>query len=168
MDAANSGATLHGGEGNDYLSVSGGTGSVLYGDAGDDTLVGSGATTYRFGQGDGADTIVDANGLADDDRIEYGSGIAYDQLWFAMNGNSLEISVIGTGDKVTVSGWGLGAANRIETIQVVDGHYLLENKVQQLVDAMASMTPPTSGQTTLSAQQQQDLAATFSQTWQTS
>jgi Ca2+-binding RTX toxin-like protein len=100
----------------------------------------------------------------------------------------LEIQVMGTNDKVRIGGWNLGPAatgaeeprlrmaggqpapafgvidpraNRIEQIRSADGRTLLDTQVAQLVDAMASMPPP-SGATSwsqLSASQQAQLNA---------
>lgn len=79
---------------------------------------------------------------------------------------SLEVSVIGTGDKITINNWYDGASNHVEKIQVADGHYLMDSQVEQLVQAMASMTPPPAGQTTLTAAQHQQLDMVFASSWQ--
>jgi subfamily B ATP-binding cassette protein HlyB/CyaB len=61
--------------------------------------------------------------------------------------SSLEISVIGTADKITLSGW--YSAYRIEEFKTADGKTLLDNDVHNLVQAMAAFAPPAAGQTTL-------------------
>jgi hypothetical protein len=95
-----------------------GSGVRLDGGAGNDVMISvGGSTTYRAGQGDGADTNSEFNSAGDQDLIVYEAGIAYDQLWFTQSGNHLEISQIGTGDKVTVSNWFAGADYRVEKIQ---------------------------------------------------
>jgi hypothetical protein len=43
---------------------------------------------------------------------------------------------------------------------------LLENQVQQLVNAMASMTPPPAGQLTLTPEQQTALNPVLAASWQ--
>jgi hypothetical protein len=101
------------------------------------------------------------------DLLLLDAGIDVDQLWFRHVGSALEISVIGTADKVTVSNWYGGAANHVERIQVADGHYLLDARVEQLVQAMAAMTPPGAGQYELSASQHQQLDAVLAASWQT-
>lgn len=37
------------------------------------------------------------------DKVKFGSDIAADQVWFRQVGGNLEVSVIGTGDKITVA-----------------------------------------------------------------
>ena len=43
---------------------------------------------------------------------------------------------------MTVKDWYSGSANHVEKIKTADGHYLLDTAVQNMVSAMASMTPP--------------------------
>lgn len=101
------------------------------------------------------------------DLLSMGSGIAFDQLWFTHVGTSLEVSLIGTSDKVSISNWYNGSSNHVEKIQVADGHYLMDSQVEQLVQAMAGMTPPPAGQTMLTADQHQQLDAVLASSWQT-
>ncbi|MDR1228592.1 MAG: hypothetical protein LBK55_06185 [Azoarcus sp.] len=148
--------TLEGGEGNDILRgeagddfLLGGTGSdTLYGAAGNDTLQGgegidrleggAGNDTYLFGRGDGQDTILDSAGS---DCLLFGENIDFDQIWFRKAGSHLEISVIGTEDKVTVNNWFIGTGSRIEQIQA-GGATLASADVQVLADAMKGYAPP--------------------------
>lgn len=128
---------------------------------------GAGNDTYLFGRGDGSDTIVDSDSTAGNiDRLCFDAGISHDQLWFSRVGNNLEVSVIGTGDRVSIRNWYLGAANRVEVFQIADGGSLLQGSVEQLVQAMAAMTPPAAGQTSLGAEQSQQLEAVFASAWQ--
>lgn len=150
-----------------------GTGNTLAnrlrGNSANNTLTGlAGNDTYLFGRGGGADTIVDSDTTAgNSDQLLLDAGVAYDQLWFRHVGTALEVSIIGTTDKVTVSNWYGGISNQVERIQVADGLYLANNKVEQLVQAMASMTPPPAGQTSLTAAQHQQLDAVLAASWQT-
>jgi Ca2+-binding RTX toxin-like protein len=134
---------LYGGNGNDVLS--GGEGNdKLYGERGDDVLRGgqgndtlydvAGDETYYFALGDGADTLLDTQG---DDTLVF-EGIDYTDLVFAKsaNGRSLEISVQGTGDRVTVTDWFLNESRQIEHIQAGE-HELDGTDVAALVDALA-------------------------------
>lgn len=123
--------TLHGGKGNDKLYgddgddvlagrdgddlIDGGTGNdYILGDAGNDVLIGgegndeikggTGNDTYIFNRGDGVDTIEETDGF---DKICLGEGIAPDDVVARVslvNSNevSLELSLKGTGDKITV------------------------------------------------------------------
>ncbi len=137
--------TLYGGAGNDRLDGGSGNDTLVGGLGADVLLGGSGNDVYQFGRGDGADVVQDTGGNAD--VMSFLSGIEADQLWFRKTGSSLEISVIGTADKVTLSGW--YSAYRIEEFQTADGKTLLDNDVHNLVQAMAAFAPPSAGQTTL-------------------
>lgn len=163
--------TIFGTAGNEVLYGTTGN-DVLDGGVGTDTLVGGlGNDCYVFNRGDGSDTITDTDATVSNmDVLRFGkSGVAinYDQLWFTQTGNTLEVSVIGTSDKVTINNWYDGTSNHVEQIQLKDGHYLLDNQVAQLVEAMAGMMPPPMGQTTLSAVQQQQLESVLASSWHT-
>ncbi len=150
-------------------SLSGGAGNdTLDGAAGTDTLTGgTGADTYLHGRGYGADTVVENDATAGTmDVAKFLSGVAYDQLWFVRpSGTSnLEISIIGTSDKLTIKDWYKGSQYQVEEIRTLDGNYLLTAaKVQALVTKMATMTKPTA--TTLTAAQRSQLAPVFATTW---
>ncbi len=96
----------------------------------------------------------------------FGSGVAVDQLWFQQVGNSLEIDIIGTGDKITVANWYSGGASHIEQIKTSDGKVLLDSAGQNLVQAMASFSPPAAGQTTLPANYASSLNSVIVANWQ--
>ncbi|SUX28739.1 calcium-binding protein [Chromobacterium vaccinii] len=154
--------TLQGGDGDDWLE--GGSGrNVLEGGKGNDTLNGGeGNDTYRFGRGDGADLVQDSGGQ---DALEFDPGVNADQLWFRRQNNSLEVSVIGGGDKVVVDNWFGNAANQLETIRSGDGKALAASQVQALVTAMAAFNPPAAGQMTLPADYQAALQPVIASSW---
>lgn len=141
--------------------------NVLRGNSGSNTLTGAaGNDTYLFGLGGASDTIVDTDSTAGNaDKLLFDAGTAYDQLWFKHTGTSLEVSIIGTSDKVTISNWYNGSSNHVERIQMADGHYLLDTQVESLVQAMAGMTPPAAGQTTLTTAQHQQLDSVLASSW---
>lgn len=145
------------------------SGDTLDGGAGNDTLRGSRyGETYLFGLGGGQDRI-DEYGYSGTDVLRFGEGIAQDQLWFTQIGEDLNISIIGTGEAVTVANWYSDPAHsHLEKIQVDDSQVLLDTQVQQLVQAMASFDPPPSGQTTLSPEMQEQLEPVIAVAWQTS
>ena len=130
---------LAGGEGND--TYTGGLGS--------DTLNDTSTTSndiYVWGRAQGADIVTDAGGT---DRLDILAGATEDQIWLRQVGNNLELSVIGTTDRLTINGWYANPSNRIERFRLADGQALMASQVQQLVNAMASFAPPAAGQTTL-------------------
>lgn len=129
LDGGTGNDTLSGNEGNDTLtggagadSLSGGVGSDwLNGGAGNDTLDGGvGNDTYVFGIGSGQDTISDYDttaGNLDTLRIDVlPSAVALKRF-----GNDLEISIVGTPDKVRLTNYFSAASYRVEQIQFADG-----------------------------------------------
>lgn len=147
---------LTGGAGNDTLD----------GGAGADALVGGlGNDIYVMGRGYGIDTITENDATADNaDVAQFASDIAIDQLWFQKVGNNLEVSVIGSADKFTVSNWYLGDQYQVEQFKA-GGKTLLDSQVQNLVQAMAAFAPPAAGQTTLPAGYQSSLAPVLAANW---
>ena len=152
--------------GNDTLK-GGAAADLLIGGTGNDRLEGGlGSDIYDFGRGDGQDTIVENDPAADAvDTLHFEAGIAASQLWWRKTGNNLEVSVIGSSDKVTLSNWYLGAERHVEVFELADGHRLLDTQVQTLVQAMASFSPPTAGQTSLPPNYQSSLNGVLAASW---
>lgn len=154
-------------------SLSGGSGNdTLDGGAGSDTLIGGlGSDTYLLGLGHGADTISESGSIAgNNDIARFMSGIEADQLWLRQVGTGknvgLEVSVIGTDDKFIIDKWYAGSQYHVEQFETADGQILLESQVQNLVDAMASFSPPAAGQTTLPENYQTALSSVIAANWQ--
>jgi hypothetical protein len=161
---------LDGGAGDDVLGVSSvfaSTGTIFIGGPGNDAITGwRYSDTYLFNAGDGQDTITDYSaGWAGTDLLKLGPGIAADQIWFEKAGNDLELSIIGTSDRVTVANWYADARYHIETIQLANGQTLLDDHVQNLVQVMGSLARPPLGQTTLSADYQSQLQPVIAANW---
>ena len=156
--------TLYGGNGADTLI--GGAGDDLYiGGWGADRLTDTAATSndfYAWGRGEGADTLSDAGGI---DRLDVLPGVAEDQLWLRRVGANLELSVIGTSDSLTITGWYTSQAKQIESFHLSDGQALQAGRVQQLVDAMAAFAPPGAGQTSLPQAYQTALQPVIAPNW---
>ncbi|MBB3178464.1 calcium-binding protein [Variovorax sp. Sphag1AA] len=163
---------LRGDGGDDFLSGDDGE-DTLIGGAGNDTLYGGvGNDTYLFGRGDGHDEVRDEDWtVGNTDVLSFGAGISADQLWFRQVGSALEVSIIGTNDKVSVRFFDLeytGATPfpyHIEQFKTSDGRTLLDSQVQNLVNAMASFAPPAAGQTTLPANYQAGLNPVIAANW---
>ncbi|HEX5356675.1 MAG TPA: calcium-binding protein [Aquabacterium sp.] len=157
--------TLNGKGGNDTLSGLAGN-DTLAGGKGDDLLNGGkGNDTYLFGAGDGHDTIVDKDSTWFNSDLLKISGAKSNQLWFSRSGNNLDVSVIGTQDRVTIQDWYLGSSNYVEKITAADGKSLSASKVQGLVNAMASFAPPAQGQTTLPANTSATITKVIASSW---
>lgn len=99
------------------------------------------------------------------DILALGEGIAADQLWFRRTDSDLEISVIGTTDKMTVTYWYINNGYRIEQFKCSDGKVLLGSQVDALVSAMAGFNPPAAGQTSLPAQYGAQLQPVLAANW---
>jgi Ca2+-binding RTX toxin-like protein len=140
----------------------------LNGGAGNDTLNGgAGNDTYYFDKGWGQDNVTDNDATAgNSDKFLFGEGIAADQLWFKRSGSNLEVSLIGTSDKITISGWYNGDAYHIEQMQTSSGQTLAHTQIDALVSAMAAFAPPAAGQTSLTQEQQAALAPVIAANWQ--
>jgi ELWxxDGT repeat protein len=141
--------------------------NVLQGNAGNNTLDGGlGNDTYLVGRGSGADLIKDNDTKAGNlDTLRFLEGIATDQLWFRKVGSNLEVSIIGTADKATIDGWYTNSKFRVEQFQTSAGKTLAMGKVDALVSAMAGLTPPAMGQTTLSTDYQSRLSDVLAKSW---
>ncbi len=156
----NAGAnTIDGGAGND----------TLIGALGNDTLKGgTGNDTYVVTLGDGQDKISENDATPRNaDTLLYGIGINPLDLVLSRQVNDLRLSVHGTTDQVTIQNWYSGAANQVETIQAGNGQHLLNNQVQQLIQAMATFTSQ-NGLTwdQAIAQRPQDVQTILAANWQ--
>lgn len=145
VDTLNGGSgndTLRGGAGND--SLTGGSGADQFiGGIGNDTLSGgSGNDSYTFAEGDGLDTIRDADTTAgNQDRLLFGAGINPLDLVLSRQANDLRVAVHGSNDAVTIQNWySSPATNQIEDIQAGNGLHLVNTQVDQLIQAMAGFS----------------------------
>jgi Ca2+-binding RTX toxin-like protein len=150
--------TLTGNAGNDTLD----------GKAGDDILVGgTGNDTYVLDRGYGSDTIRENDATSGNtDVAQFMAGIGSDQIWLQHVGNNLEASIIGTTDKLIFENWYSGSAYHVEQLKTSDNKMLLDSRVDNLVQAMASFAPPSMGQTTLQPDYQTALAPVIAANWQ--
>jgi len=142
--------------------------NVLTGNSAANTLSGGlGNDTYVGSRGMGVDTVVENDATAGNtDALSFVSGVAHDQLWFLQSGNNLVVSIIGTADKAVIRDWYVGEENRVERILTADGgKELLSSEVEALVTAMAGLTPPPLGQTSLTVEQHAALDGVIAANW---
>lgn len=99
------------------------------------------------------------------DTLAFGPEVTADQLWFRRVSSDLEVNVIGSSDKVTISNWYSGSAYHIEQFKTADGKQLLDSEVENLVSAMAAFSPPTSGQSTLPQNYRDALEGVIAANW---
>ncbi len=140
---------------------------TLSGGAGNDTLSGgAGADVYVFNRGGGQDTVTENDATAGNtDVAKFDASVANNQLWFSKVGNNLEVSIIGTSDKLVMSNWYLGNQYHVEQFKSGNGKTLLDSQVQNLVSAMAGFTPPAAGVTTLPANYASALQPVLAASW---
>ncbi len=127
--------SINGNQGDNRLSGGGGN-DTLHGGAGSDTLDGgpdndwldggTGSDIYLFGRGSGEDTINEADrsaaARASMDVVLLGPGIAQDDLHVSRNRwDDLILNVVGTPDKLMLSGWFAEAGSAIDQIRFRDG-----------------------------------------------
>jgi Ca2+-binding RTX toxin-like protein len=142
--------TLLGGDGNDDLAGGAGT-DTLDGGGGDDTLDGGeGDNVYQFGRGDGKDVIRAFDYRADKRNIlQMKAGVlpsqvtvkqVVDPIYGSNSGarGALEVSIVGTGDAVTVLGFffnqeGVTAYNGVQQVRFEDGTTWDTARLQSMV-----------------------------------
>jgi len=73
--------------------------------------------------------------------------------------------VLGDGGQIQVNNWYSGPEHRLETIQLSNGSALAAAQLDVLVQAMASVAPPSAGQISLTTDQQTALAPVFAAVW---
>ena len=113
-----------------------------------------------------ADRIVDLDFSVNHDRLQLGSTIRHDQLWFSRTRDDLNIGIAGSSDRIQIGDWFLGPEHQIEAVQAGDGYVLDNTRVDQLVQAMAGFTPPASGELDLSADLREPLEPVLAANWQ--
>ena len=96
---------------------------TLDGGTGNDTLDGGdGADTYLFAHGFGQDTIYDYDqGSGGNDIVRFAADILPAEVELSRNEFDLFINVLGTEDRITVSGFYDDAMQRIERVEFADG-----------------------------------------------
>lgn len=83
------------------------------------------------------------------DTVKFLSDIIPEQIWFQRGGNNLEVSIIGSHDKLVIKDWYLSSGAHVEQFKTAGGLMLLDSQVDSLVTAMAGFEPPEIGQTIL-------------------
>jgi len=169
------------GDGIDYLNGLAGDDSI-YAGAGDDYLTGGSGSDLLNG-GDGGDVYFESGNFGADTASEfsvdgtddsaYFATASTDKLWFShdLTTDDLVLTVIGTSNSLTIANWYAGSEYQIEQFNTyVAGTTTLKTlnagNVEALVQAMATLTPPPAGQTTLTADQHTALDTLIAQNWQ--
>ncbi|HSX90332.1 MAG TPA: putative Ig domain-containing protein [Pseudomonas sp.] len=131
-----SGNHLFGGPGNDVLRPGRGN-DYLYGGPGDDR--------YHF---EGGRDFIEERGLAEDqDRVLLHLPHGPEQIFLIQSGDSLQLRFSGATDILTLLGWFSDPGNRIARIELTDGRYLPEHRVEALLAVMSTVSQYPSGRT---------------------
>lgn len=162
------------GEGGDDLLIGEEGYDRLYGGNGNDTLSGGTDLDFLLG-GEGSDTYLigslediineqDATGTAVD-RVSL-LMTDYDDLWFQLSGNTLQVHDLQNGGVLSVTNWGLGGGNRVEQFHdATNGRLLSGGAIDQLISAMSAFGPVPTTEAQIAAAQSA-LASTYANTWQ--
>ena len=140
--------------------------NLINGGLGDNLLIGgAGHDQYRLNRDFGTNTILE-NAAEGTDTVQFGLGVLREQVWLSRVDDDLVVQIIGTNANVVVQDWYSAGAN-IEQFRLLSGRTLMAADVDTLVNAMASLTPPAFGETTLSAATKNALGTVFADTWNT-
>ncbi len=144
-----------------------GLNNVLTGNSGNNILAGfAGNDTYGLTRNSGSDNFVENDAtVGNTDVLQFASDIRANQIWFRKVGVDLEVDIIGTTNKALIKNWYLGSQTHIEQFKSGDGKTLTDNHVQNLVNAMASMSSTPPATINLSASQQTSLNPVFAANW---
>ena len=155
---------IDGGAGHDTIIGTSGN-DIIIGGAGQDTLRGgAGDDTYQYSLGDSIDNIFDSAG--NNDNVLF-NNVAHDQLWFWQTGDDLSIGILNTTDKLRIQNWFSDPDAKIEIFNTSDDSFVLsESNVQQLVDAMAAFSAPSSGTLNVPQTIQDDVQSVITTSWQ--
>jgi len=155
-------AQIQGANGNDTIVGTDDDDTILGGRGWDRIEGGKGNDTYVFARTHGTDVITDSAGSNDVLSLV---DINHDQAWFARVGGSLEVSVIGTRDRVRVADWFTEAGPQIEQLQAADGMFVTPSSIDLLVSAMAAFNPSRSGITDGSVEPDASLRGEIAAAW---
>jgi Haemolysin-type calcium binding protein related domain len=122
----------------------------VFGDAGNNVLSGGSASAtltggggydkYQFGVGSGQDRIVNGTGAGTGalGELDLTGSLSDEQIWLVRSGNDLLVNILGTHDQATVANWFGGSPDaQLAKVVTSDGR-VLDNQVNQLVQAMAT------------------------------
>lgn len=156
INGGNGNDTLDGGPGNDSLSggngndvLTGGDGrDSLNGGAGDDTLRGgpgvndtlnggSGNDIYQFGLGDGDTAISNSASSSAIDTLQLLEGIVPSDVSATKSGHHLVLTIISTGEKITLNYFYSGTAYEVDNVEFSDGTVWTAAELHTMTSATA-------------------------------
>ncbi|MGO7153186.1 calcium-binding protein [Rhizobium leguminosarum] len=117
---------INGTAGDDTLQGTSGN-DVLHGGKGNDHLLGGiGSDVYLYAAGDGSDSIDDQTGQAGDADVLRLFGLKSTDVSLSRAGNDLQITVVASGELLTITGQFLASPNGagLEEVRFADGTFL--------------------------------------------
>lgn len=153
---------LQGDSGDDHLD--GGDGlDLLVGGTGNDRLNGgAGSDTFVFHKGDGNDTVYSST---QEDVMKILGTESSSDLWFTRSSSDLLVDRLDSDDSIRLSGWFSKTSSQTATIET-DRDRLLNDRLNELVDIMATMEQPDADGATLSDEDRARLSAAMSVAWE--
>ncbi|MDX1695294.1 MAG: calcium-binding protein, partial [Ketobacteraceae bacterium] len=158
LEGGNGRDYLYGGNGDDILRGGAGNGDYMAGEAGNDT--------YLFGLGDGNATVYNYDTNSSNIDVAVFEQATAEDLWFSRNGNHLQITLVGTGDQITVSNWYINANYQLDRIEA-GSSVLVNSQVDQLVSAMAAYDVPSGAGDIIPQETRDALQPVLADSWQT-
>jgi hypothetical protein len=119
---------------------------------------GNGSDTYLFDRNSGRDLYRDTGTQAGDvDVLKFAADARTDQIWLSRDAQAkIHVGIIGTNNDAVING--------IDQLQA-GGKTLAAADFDKLIQAMASVTPPTMGQLDLNTTQHQKLDTVIAANW---
>jgi len=161
----NAGANvIRGMGGNDRLLGQAGADTLIGGVGCDELIGGEGDDTYVLARGDDHDTIYNYDTSGVDTLLIEGAG--RNDIWLSQLGTDLEIHVLGQDRSATIGLWSAGTRYQLDRIRLADtGQTLNANKINGLVQAMASLAPPSGGLSSLTQADQARVQSAIQAAW---
>lgn len=164
LNGGNGDDDLYGGSGDDFIKGAAGN-DLLAGESGNDQLNGGrNDDTYLYDAGDGSDVIMDAHGM---DTLLFGEDIGSEDIWFAQSGSNLQINILDSIDQIVIENWYKSDNHQVEQFQTHEGGLLLNNQVDQLVQAMAVFDPGMTGEFNPDQSARDQVDQTIAAAWST-
>ncbi|WP_321945843.1 putative Ig domain-containing protein [Paraburkholderia sp. J10-1] len=160
INATGSSANIIVGSGTNTITASGSFASLKLGDGSDTAKMTGGFATATVGHG--SYNLEFAAGFG---KLAFGTDVASDHLWLQHVGQDLQLSVIGSNERVTLKNWYAATPEQASSIVAGDGKTLSASNVNQLVQAMSAFTAPAAGQISMTPAEQQALQPVLAANW---
>ena len=125
---------------------------------------GEGSDSYMFSENFGTDFINNSDPEPESiDKVVF-TDTNYENLWFSRSGDNLQITIVGTEDQLIVNDWYSQESRQIDKIEV-GTFYLLNNQIENLVNAMAVFDVPEGSGKVVSQDAREELIPVLANNW---